>query len=344
MSLTNAGQESVLVCVPNWLGDCVMALPALDLLHQRCADNGQRLVLLSKKVMEPFWKLVRTDWSIIPYDTSLTGMCEAAGRIKSYDARTAYVMSHSFRAALLPFWGRVPERFGAPGQFGRQLLINRLVVAGDAVKESLIEHQSFSYARLLGVALDLDRLPLPKISACPEWAGEISSQNLSEQNKIISLLPGAQRGLSKQWPTDRYISLGKELINRFGFRVAVLGVNNESSLCQQVVDGIGESCINLAGRLSFKEWFYFMSGCKAVVSNDSGGMHVAAALKVPTVGIFGITDPRVTGPRGVAAVAVQKSDIRRRQIPRESEDARAALEKVSVEDVLSNLVKLRVLQ
>jgi ADP-heptose:LPS heptosyltransferase len=120
-----------------------------------------------------------------------------------------------------------------------------------------------------------------------------------------------------------------------GGGIAVLGSAAESDLCAQVAAGIGSGAVSLAGQTALPELAAILSECALAVSNDSGGMHLAAAVGIPVLAIFGITDPQKTGPLGPRARVLQDSAQRSRDIPRNSDEAAASLRRITPEKALT---------
>jgi len=156
----------------------------------------------------------------------------------------------------------------------------------------------------------------------------------------ISLIPGAARGTSKQWPTENYALAAARLMAETGGSVTTLGTRGESDVCQQVAAAAAPNGLNLAGQTSLEELAAVLSLSSAVLCNDSGGMHLAAALGTPLVGLFGITNPDQTGPLGKQVRILQRSEHRTRDVPRRSAKAEKALRAITVDDTVQTALDL----
>jgi ADP-heptose:LPS heptosyltransferase len=146
---------------------------------------------------------------------------------------------------------------------------------------------------------------------------------------LISIIPGAARGDSKRWP--HFAEAGRLLAAAIpDLRFAILGTKAEDGLCQQVADAIGaDRAVNAAGRTSLPEFAALLAASSAVLCNDSGGMHLAAAVGTPVVAVFGLTDWRRTGPLGRMSVVVRQQGVEgRRAIARHSAAAAAVLNSI----------------
>ena len=162
------------------------------------------------------------------------------------------------------------------------------------------------------------------------------------KRKLVGMVPGASYGPAKRWPTDRFAEVARYLVEQKDFLVAVLGSSREESICAEVASVAGPGAINLAGKTSLPEVAGILSLCNVVVSNDNGGMHLASAVGTRVVAVFGLTDPATTGPIGDRHRVIQAEGVRgARDLPRESEEARRALEAIEpavVYDVVMQVV------
>jgi len=151
---------------------------------------------------------------------------------------------------------------------------------------------------------------------------------------VVALIPGAAFGDAKRWPAEYFCEVGLHAVKKHGAAVVVLGSPSERDICEQIADQIGAGARSVAGKTGLPEMMALLKKCRYAASNDCGGMHVAAAMGVKTVAIFGITDPSKTGPIGeghriVAAEGVQGS----RDLDRDSGDAKSKLAAISPERV-----------
>ncbi len=112
----------------------------------------------------------------------------------------------------------------------------------------------------------------------------------------VGLSPGAAYGPAKRWPPEHFAALGRELIKEFGARLVLLGGREEAPVAQQVKESLGLPVLNLVGKTDLRQALAVLSRLKLLITNDSGLMHAAAALRVPLVALFGSTDPTATGP------------------------------------------------
>ena len=153
-------------------------------------------------------------------------------------------------------------------------------------------------------------------------------------------MPGAAYGPAKRWPAERFATAARLLKDRLQCNIVVIGSVEEHSLCAIVARGVGPGSLNLAGGTTLPELAAVLEQCRLALTNDSGGMHLATAMGVPVVAVFGITDPERTGPLGSAARVMQASAHRSRDIRRDSPEARASLLRITPEQVAATAMEL----
>ncbi len=326
--------RNVLVHSPNWLGDVVMALPAFRLWRDRNVDA--HVFVLARKSVAALWNAVRDIDGVIPVAKDRTSERAAREAIHAAHCNEAFLLPQSFRSAWTVWRSGVGSIRGTATQFRSFMLADP--VSLDGMDDA---HQQVEYARLFAV----EDGPLPSPSAAinssllpfPTTAGDVS--------EALAILPGAARGGSKRWPSDFFAETAAQALeDGLVKRVVVCGTPGEAAECSAVTEALAsrfpDAVLNLCGKTGLAELAGLLSRCRAVCSNDSGGMHLATAVGVPVVAVFGLTDPAKTGPLGrsavVAAVGVRPS----RAIARESEAATRALASISPGRVFSALKQL----
>ncbi|MBL7114342.1 MAG: lipopolysaccharide heptosyltransferase II [Kiritimatiellae bacterium] len=320
--------EHVLICGVNWLGDAVMSMPALQLFRRQHPDV--RITIAVKSRWRDLWRMQSAVDEVIEFPACTGDMWRVARMLSADGYNRAIILPNSFRSALVPFLAGIPQRRGVPGQLRSLLLTDQVRMSRS---EGAGQHQAWEYMQLLGVDPQSDVLPLPALEIDAGVVQGFLGEH-SKEERWIGVLPGAARGASKRWPTDRFVQAAKALADKHSVRVMVLGAPAEASLCGQVAEGIGDSAVNLGGRTSIPELAALLQQCELVLCNDSGGMHLASAVGTPVVAIFGMTDPTVTGPIG-SRHRVIRAEVAHasRDIPRESAAAEAALRSITVQQV-----------
>lgn len=331
---TEAPGESLLVCAPNWLGDAIMAMPAIRAL---CRKRPTPMVtLLCKPALTSLWELFSEPVRIISLQNGWGGTLQTVRCLRRQRFRHAFIFPNSFRSAWLPFAAGVPVRRGFSGHWRRSLLT--AIVVPPVTANAQPVHQELEYAAIANVRLETDHEPLltvaeeRKIKVAGRWGKRLSGPTLL-------LFPGAARGSSKRWPTDSFAALGCRWIDCTGGSVVIAGTAAESGLGALVARGIGDAALDLTGATSLPELAALIELCSVVVANDSGGAHLAAALGCPVVTIFGQTDPAITGPRGrTVRILSAPASAPARRIARVAPDARALLAALPVDKVLQTAV------
>ncbi len=198
--------------------------------------------------------------------------------------------------------------------------------------------QQYEYARQMGVSDDL-----PSPAAAVDTA-KLPPFTFDGIEKAMIILPGAARGSSKRWPADYFAKVAADAVkDNLVKNIVICGTSGEAAECDAVFKILTDNNIpstNLCGKTKLGELAFLLSKAKAVLSNDSGGMHLATAVGAPVVAVFGITDPKKTGPLGKSKVVQAEGVKASRAIPRESEEATRALLSVKPERVYSALKEL----
>ena len=323
--------DRLLICGTNWLGDSIISMPALQALKQRRPNT--HLSLLVKPGMVPLWEMHSAVDAVIPIAQGRGGTRRTVRMLRQQLFDRAVIFPNSFRSALLPFMGGVPRRMGVASH-GRELLLTERRPGrqpGDA------SHQVWEYYRLLELGED-GGPAAPRITPPPSARDEAAQLLSADENRPwIAMLPGAARGDSKRWPPERFAAVAKGLVESHNARIALLGTAAERPACDHIAAAVGDAACNLAGRTSLTVLAAGLARCGAVVSNDSGGMHLATAVGTPVVAIFGLTDPDLTGPLGEAnrVICGAPPEQRTRDVPRESAEAASAQRSVQPERVLA---------
>ena len=322
--------ERILVVSPNWLGDAVMAMPALRRLARE--RPAARISVLSRPAFAPLWRAVEGVADVLPLPKAESATFRAARRLRAEGFSEALLLPNSFRSAVAPFLARIPRRRGTADLLRRPLLTDPVrFSAGEARL-----HQSLEYAKILcgSPACDLSDTgfrigaPEPALAALlPDGPGP-----------LVGIVPGAARGPSKRWP--RFAEAAALVAAaRPDVRFAVFGGRGEEGTCAEVAASLGAP--DLCGRTDLPQFAALLGACDAVLCNDSGGMHLASALGVPVVAVFGVTDPEKTGPVGPRAVVVRAEGVKAaRAVRRDDPAAVSALLSVPAARVADALLGL----
>ncbi|HEJ9097226.1 TPA: ADP-heptose--LPS heptosyltransferase RfaF [Serratia odorifera] len=221
-------------------------------------------------------------------------------RANRYDR--AYVLPNSFKSALIPFFANVPQRTGWRGEM-RYGLLNDIRVLDKAAFPLMVQrYVALAYDKQqIRRAEDLPQpLLWPRLQVSDEEIAETAAAfNLTDQRPTIGFCPGAEFGPAKRWPHYHYAQLAQMLIDQ-GYQIALFGSAKDHEAGEQIraalVEEARDYCVNLAGETQLEQAVILIASCRAVVSNDSGLMHVAAALNKPLIALYGPSSPDFTPP------------------------------------------------
>ena len=277
-----------LVIAPQWIGDAVMSEPLLRAL----AARGERLAVAALPWVAPVFRaMVGVDEVIeLPFAHGRLDWAArrriAAGLRGSFDV--AYVLPNSIKAALIPWLARIPRRIGYRGE-GRWGLLNRRL-PNPAGRPPMVAF----YRALAGEAAPAGERPQLAFDAA-RLAAATAGAGVAPGGYVV-FAPGAEYGPAKCWPAAHYAELARSLHARYGEPVLLLGSGKEAALCESIATDAPGACRVLAGQTSLLDAMALIAAARAVVTNDSGLMHVAAAFGIPQVAVFGSTSPEHTPP------------------------------------------------
>ena len=300
----------ILIRATNWIGDAVMSLPALEAVRKNFPES--HIAVLARPWVTPLYENHPAVNEVIPYKRG-NGYLKDSSEflrvirlIRALRFDLAVLFQNAFEAALIARLGGIKIRVGYNTD-GRGLLLSHCVARG---AEVLKLHQVEYYLTLLrALAWDAPTKD-PELRASSVATARVkallSATGIGDRDELIGLSPGAAYGPAKRWPVERFAAIGDRAIKEWGVRVVVIGSQKEKDLGERLIAGIVSGAVNCCGMTGLGEALALIKRCQLFVSNDSGLMHAAAALKVPTVAIFGSTDPVATGPRGKHARIVRQ--------------------------------------
>ena len=327
----------ILVRGTNWLGDAVMTTTALLRLREKFPTA--HIALLTPEKLADLWRhhpAVDETITFAPGESVFA----VAGKMRAGKFGLALVLPNSPRSALEVFLAGIPRRIGYARSWRIFFLTHAVASRAEAVKmqkrsESKIRqlisenarfkiqdskfpqsaHQIFEYLDLVA-ALGANREPLaPQLLVMPDeieaTRGKFGLEKIARP--IIGLNPGAEYGPAKRWPVEKFIAAAKEIQQRTNCIWILFGGNNDLPITNQIESAIGNrqsAILNLSGKTSLRELMALLKLCRVLLTNDTGPMHVAAALGTPVVVPFGSTSPELTGPGlpGDARNQLLKSD------------------------------------
>ena len=293
----------VLLIAPQWIGDAVMAQPLVALL----AGQGARITALALPGVAPVLRAMPGVAEVVeaPFAhgrLDFKARRALAAQLRRQGFERAYVLTNNVKSRLVPWLARIPRRIGYRGE-ARGLLLTEALAEAPPNKQrpDMRRH----YAALARPPETPAAAPTSPSGACdpplPEptlAAGQAEAcaqrERFALPERWIALCPGAEFGPAKQWPVEHYAALAR-LARQLGFSVAVLGAPRDAQTGAAIATQ-APGTLNLCGGTKLDDAIALLATASGVVSNDSGLMHVAAALGRPTVGVYGSTDPRHTPP------------------------------------------------
>jgi heptosyltransferase II len=312
--------RKILVRATNWVGDAVMSLPALRALHERFP--AAEISILAKPWVADLYGREPFCHRVIPYTpTNLASKWRQGRALRSEHFDVAILLQNAFEAAAVAFAAGIPERIGY-ARDGRSLLLTQAISVPK--RGEIPRHERFYYLELLRRAGILDKLPeseMIRLEGAPaaRVAGLERFRALGLGETIVGISPGAAYGTAKQWLPDRFAATASRVAHDLGANIMVFGSASERELCGFVAEACTRPAMNLAGQTSLAEFIDMAAACRVYLTNDSGAMHIASALGVPTVTVFGATDDVGTGPTGPLARIVREpvecSPCLRRECP-----------------------------
>jgi heptosyltransferase-2 len=292
---------NIAVRVPNWIGDCVMCLPALRALKDNCPRDN--ILLVTQEHLSEVFKNIEGIKEIItiPGKIKAGNLFKVAGELKKHTFDAGILFTNSFNSAFLFRLSGIKPLTGYTKDLRGFLLNKKRKFPGNEDKS----HHIFFYQGLVEAFLDKkiekkysDELVITKDEK-KEVTERITSRFGVDLSKtILGISPSAAYGSAKQWLPERFVELLRRIVReKEASEILLFGSAKEreetAKICEQV--GNGRIC-NLAGELTLREAIIVISLCNLFISNDSGLMHVASSLRVPLIAIFGPTIPHKTSP------------------------------------------------
>ena len=276
-----------------------MTTPAVRAIRQRFPST--HISLLAKPWVVPVFESSKHIDQLLIYDDNgrhkgILGKFRLARDLKKYHFDAAILLQNAFEAALITFLADIPIRIGYDTDV-RQLFLTHAVSCTNEIKK---KHQTGYYLNIirgLGMKEDNRELYL-RLNQRDRFQSEkiLLDQQLSLDDKIVGINPGATYGPAKQWPFDRYARLADKIQTFTKAHIIIFGGPNDRNLGKKISQKMQYRPIDLSGKTSLGEAMALIERCDLFITNDSGLMHVAAALDVPLIAVFGSTNSITTGP------------------------------------------------
>ena len=319
--LINASPRNILVRMPNWLGDLVMATPILkDLRHHCpeakitvCCQGALGAVIQEDPNIDSLLNFKRSKGRLSRQNTGLL-----IDSLKKGQYDLGILLTNSFSSAWMFYRGNVLNRLGYADHW-RTFLLDYPIPFPKARNS---QHLVTTYKMLLsplGIPVS-DSSPALYLTESEKRmaADQLKDRGVASDHILVGINPGAAYGSAKCWLPDRFKNVVRQLIEDSRIRVVFFGDSSGASLVNEICKDLPDTVINLAGKTSVRELMAFIHRCHIFLTNDSGPMHMASALGIPLLALFGSTDDTTTGPYSGGQIIhkhVPCSPCYRRQCP-----------------------------
>jgi heptosyltransferase II len=281
--------ERIVIRMPNWLGDAVMAIPAAAAV--RAAYPTAHLAIAAIPAIAPMFA---EHTAVAPQQLLVVDKQTELAALRNQGFDTILLMPNSFRSA----W--VAKRSGIPNRWGYSAGVRGPLLTRSVTPPPKEAHQSEYYSHLVrGLGIDVAALA-PAIEPTPDTRARAAKRLEHLGRPLVGFAPGAAYGHAKRWPPERVAEVVTRLVRGRSAACLLVGAPSDREAGRAVESSLppGVGVLNLIGRTDLRLLIGILAHCDAFVSNDSGGMHLAAAAGVPVTAIFGPTNERATAPIG----------------------------------------------
>lgn len=284
----------ILIRSVNWLGDAVLTLPAIRGLKSLCPDAS--LSVLAKPFLSSLFRMVPEVGEVIRLEG---GRLKVARELRRRRFDLALILPNSFDSAFVPFLAGIPERIGYRTD-GRGVLLTKAVNREPGFEQRHQVHYYYHLLHEMGKGMPVE----PETSApwiVPpaegmEWADQFLRQSGYFGGPLVGINPGATYGPAKCWFPERYVETAQRL-KAEGVQVIFFGGPGEADYVTEIAGQVPGS-MNAAGKTDLVQLTSLLKRCRVLLTNDTGPMHLSAAVGTPVVALFGSTNPVTTGPFG----------------------------------------------
>ncbi len=357
--------KRLLVVGPSWVGDMMMAQSLFKVLKQQYPD-------LLIDVLAPAWTaplLCRMpqvhqaiDMPVGHGQLKLKKRYQIAQQLRKNKYDWSIVLPNSLKSALIPFFAGIKKRTGFTGEMRHGLINDRHHLNKQSLTQTVQRFVSLAFkdeAAFFQAYPSTNSFPYPQLKTKKKKPRQLLVKLLKKNKltlsldelqatKVVALCPGAEYGPAKQWPAKYYAEISQKFVSQEennSTLVLLLGSKKDQAICQQIKKYTFSSVIDLSGQTSLGEVTDILSLCAMVISNDSGLMHLAAAVKVPVIGIYGSSDINFTPPLSQKAKAIslnlECSPCFKRQCPQTEQDKKLkCLHDLTPELVWEQYIKL----
>lgn len=287
----------ILVISPGWIGDTIMSQSLLKIIKHRhpeaiidavspswCADVLSRMPEINQVIISPFKR----------GQFQLGDRYRLGKALRKNGYQQAYVLANSFKSALVPFFAKIPRRTGWLGEMRYGLLNDARKLNPKAIPLMVERYKALAYSEN---EHQLSEKFFPQLVTTEERvSAALAKLGMTHPNKpIIGFCPGAEFGGSKRWPTKYFADIAKSYVKK-GWDVWIFGGPKDRPIANEIQEASGNICVDLSGKTNLSEAIDLLSITQKVLTNDTGLMHIAAALDKPMIVIYGSSSPTFTPP------------------------------------------------
>lgn len=303
----------ILIRATNWVGDAIMALPALRAVRKRFPDA--HIAVVARPYVADIYRGQQICDQLVAYDprgehAGVFGGEQLARELRSQKFDVALLLQNAFDAAWLAWRAGIPERIGY-ARDGRRLLLTKAVPVPKPGE--IPAHEQFYYLELVRRAGWLDKLthePYIALKVEPQARRSAADRLLSagaQPGRLrVAIGAGASYGSAKCWPPERFAEVANRLVAESDAQIILFGTVAETPVSSAITAAMHSAPIDLTGQTAVADLPALLSQCHLFVGNDSGAMHVASSVGLPVVAIFGPTDPLGTAPVTPRCTIVQE--------------------------------------
>jgi heptosyltransferase-2 len=303
----------ILIRATNWVGDAIMALPALRAVRRRFPDA--EIAIVARPYVADIYRDQQICDQFIHYDpqgvhTGFSGRERLAAELRAQKFEVALLLQNAFDAAWLAWRAKIPKRIGY-ARDGRSFLLTKAIPVPKPGE--IPAHEKFYYLELLRRAGWVESLsdelfismnvPERKQRQAAEFLARSGARPHAPR---IAVGAGASYGSAKCWPPSRFAEVANRLQSQIGADLILFGTAAETPVSNAIASELRQLPIDLTGKTAIADLPALLSQCHLFIGNDSGAMHVAAAVGLPVVAIFGPTDPHGTAPVTPRCAVVQE--------------------------------------
>ena len=301
--------EKLLIRAVNWVGDAVMTTPAIGAIRESFPQA--EITLLTNPLVAQLFSPHRWVDRVITFDRNgehkgIAGRFRLAAQLRKQAFDAAVILPNSFESALIPWLAGIPIRLGKCSD-GRGFMLTGRYLPDD---RKPVAHEVEYYLDLVRHFGITGQAREPHLTLTPDEeqsaAARLAEHGISAYDFIIGVNPGAAFGSAKRWYPERFADVAERLAAAWSAKVVIFGGPGETDIADNIERHLAGQCGNLAGKTNLRELMALIHRCNFLVTNDSGPMHIAAALGVQLVAIFGSTDHATTAPYTDRATIVRR--------------------------------------